>query len=624
MKSINLTKINDLTEKEFIEKVKSNHSNEYQQIKKLCKFLQLAGAETSQLNGWWYSVDLKTDFQTDSEMKNISETKNHLFNEEFDLLKMGNGKLINIELKEVLNFNNRTSDELEKERRKIRERCKEQIMKRFKLLAHPLCHQSRVQENIMDFLKNHLFCYGICLEDGNFVCYQVKDESTVDRISPCEIVKSLPTTTSWINEETVKRFFSQGNLLVSLLTEEWQHGLYVLSDLENTREKELIKSLTDIEARQNKKPFYLIGDAGTGKTLLLFDIAKEIGKKQQDRTVIFCPQTKKENSFDEHICLMPSTWLEDTPWINLLRPRINFYPQFNFIQPPNSPVLRYVYIQNILCRTRTNLTREEFEALIKQECTLRCQIDRETAGMNSKELKKYIYSNLFLPFFKEYKYIFVDEAQLLDSTIYSWLINLNNEGKNIVFCTDPCQTFTGECCKEIYDEVKKSDGKSDLCHYCLDEEIRQDKEIYSFCHEFKEIFIEDFKSIRDASKFLHKNRNNIEIIFTHTDEEKEIIVKKHVKEGYQYIAFPVPMIEVPSGTELPKYEDHSEFILGVIAHNSKESLGGEYDKVITILPKTVIQNMGKYDDQYNQINYLNCIYDNITRAISKLCLIISD
>ncbi|MBO6071512.1 MAG: hypothetical protein J6O89_01060 [Aeriscardovia sp.] len=533
----------------------------------------------------------------------------------------------NIELKEVLNFNNRTSDEVEKERRKIRERCKKQIMKHFKLLAHPLCHQSGVQKNIMDFLKNHLFCYGICFEDGNFVCYQVKDESTVDRISPCEIVKSLPTTTSWINEETVKRFFSQGNLLVSPLTdeEEWQHGLYVLSDLENTREKELIKSLTDIEARQNKKPFYLIGDAGTGKTLLLFDVAKEIGKKQQDRTVVFCPQREVKYSCDNYICRMPFVWLEVTPWRQLLGSGINFYPQFNFIQPPNSPVLKYVYIQNILCKTGTNLPPEEFEALIKQECILRCQIDREIAGMNSRELKKYIYLNLFEPFFKGYNYIFVDESQLLDSTIYSWLINLNNQGKNIVFCTDPCQTFTGECCEGICDKVNRRDKKKDL-HCCyLDEEIRQNKEIYSFCHEFKEIFIENSNNSKDISKFLHQNRNNIEILFTHTDEEKEIRVKKHIEEGYQYIGFPVPIIEVPAGTELPKYEDHSEFIPGIMnAINSKEALGKEYDKVITILSKTVIQNMGKYNDQVDRINYLNCIYINITRAISKLCLIISD
>lgn len=42
--------------------------------------------------------------------------------------------------------------------------------------------------------------------------------------------------------------------MVSSLTEEWKHGLYVLSDLENTRENELIKSLIDVETKQNKKP----------------------------------------------------------------------------------------------------------------------------------------------------------------------------------------------------------------------------------------------------------------------------------------------------------------------------------------------------------------------------------
>lgn len=625
MNPINLAKMRDLTENGFKEQFNPKHPNEYQQIKKLYKELQSFGAGSSQLNGWWYSVDLKTDFQADSRIENTSGKEKHLFNEEFDLLKMGEEKLVNIELKEVLNFNNWTPDKLGKQRREIQERCKEQIMIHFKLLAHPLCRQLGVQENIMDFLKNHLFCYGICLEGSNLICYQVKDENTVRPIEFYEIINSLPKTSNWTNEEKVRHFFSRGNLLISPLTEEWKHGLYVLSDLESTREKELIKSLTDVETKQNKKPSYLIGDAGTGKTLILFDIAKEIGKRRQERTVIFCPQPEMEYSCDNYICRMPSVWLEAILWKQLLHSGINFYPQFNFIQPPNSPVLRYVYIQNILCRPGTNLTPEESEALIKQECPLRCQIAREIAGMNSRELKKYIYSNLFEPFFKGYNYIFVDESQLLDSTIYSWLINLNNEGKNIVFCTDPCQTFTGECCEGIYDKVNRRDKKKDL-HCCyLDEEIRQNKEIYSFCHEFKEIFIENSNSSKNISKFLHQNRNNIEILFTHTDKEKEIRVKKHVEEGYQYIGFPVPIIEVPAGTELPKYEDHSEFIPGITnAINSKEALGREYDKVITILPKTVIQNMGKYNDQADRINYLSCIYVNITRAISKLCLIISD
>ncbi|MBO6071513.1 MAG: hypothetical protein J6O89_01065 [Aeriscardovia sp.] len=93
MKPINLAKMRDMAKNGFKEQFNPKHPNEYQQIKKLYKELQSSGAESSQLNGWWYSVDLKTDFQADSEMKNTSENENHLFNEEFDLLKMGNGKL---------------------------------------------------------------------------------------------------------------------------------------------------------------------------------------------------------------------------------------------------------------------------------------------------------------------------------------------------------------------------------------------------------------------------------------------------------------------------------------------------------------------------------------------------
>lgn len=479
MSPISLAKISDMTENRFKEEFNPEHPNEYQQIKKLYEELQLSGAKASQLDGWWYSVDLKTDLRTDSGLNNTSENEDHLFNEEFDLLKMGDGKLINIELKEVLNLHNWTSDELEDKCRKTREACKKQIIKRFKLLAHPLRCQLKVQENIIDFLKNHLFCYGICFEGGTPVCYQVKDENTVF-VSFGEIVQSLPTTTSWIKEKDVKQFFSRGNLLVSPLTEEWQHGLYVLSDLENTREKELIRSLTNTETSQDKKPYWIIGDAGTGKTLLLFDVAKEMGNGQQDRAVIFSPQTKTESNYGNYICMVPTTWLEFESWRNLLSSGINYYPQFNFTQPPEGTVLKYVYIQNILCREGRELFIKGCKELSKQASILRAQITRETADMNDKELKKYIYLNLFLPFFKDFKYIFVDEAQLLDSSVYNWLLNLNNEGKNIIFCTDPYQTFTGECCKEIYDEVRKSDGKSDLQHYYLGEEIRQKKKSIIF------------------------------------------------------------------------------------------------------------------------------------------------
>lgn len=225
--------------------------------------------------------------------------------------------------------------------------------------------------------------------------------------------------------------------MVSPLTEEWQHELYVLSDLENTREKELIRSLTNAETSQDKKPYWIIGDAGTGKTLLLFDVAKEMGKGQQNRAVIFSPQTKTKSNYDNYICMVPTTWLEFESWRNLLSSGINFYPQFNFTQPPEGTVLKYVYIQNILCREGSKLFTKGCKELFKQDSILRDQIARETADMNDKELKKYIYLNLFLPFFKDFKYIFVDEAQLLDSSVYNWLLNLNNEGKNIIFCTDP-------------------------------------------------------------------------------------------------------------------------------------------------------------------------------------------
>lgn len=100
-------------------------------------------------------------------------------------------------------------------------------------------------------------------------------------------------------------------------------------------------------------------------------------------------------------------------------------------------------------------------------------------------------------------------------------------------------------------------------------------------------------------------------------------MEEHVREGYQYIGFPTFTAKTPAGTEILGGIDRSEFVPGIDALNSKEVLGGEYDKVITILPSTIIQNMGKYDDKYNQINYLSCVYVNITRAISNLCLIIS-
>ncbi len=164
---------------------------------------------------------------------------------EFDLLKVTETKVLNIELKSQMT-------------------SKEKLKKQLKQNRHFLNH---LQREIMQFV--------FVKDESEF--YQLKDDDLIEVDADC-IIDAIRNTNDAICDD-LSKLFKASQFLVSPLNtpERFINGEYFLTD-----SQEDIKS--NVMARINSKSdeefsfFSISGSAGTGKTLLLYDIAKQLAQ----------------------------------------------------------------------------------------------------------------------------------------------------------------------------------------------------------------------------------------------------------------------------------------------------------------------------------------------------------
>ncbi|HHE3576088.1 ATP-binding protein [Pasteurella multocida] len=179
---------------------------------------------------------------------------------EFDLLKFGKNYNINIELKSELDV----------------EKIKKQLLRnRFYLNS----------------IENNFFYFTFVYECEKYTFYELIGDDlkqvTLDRIS--EVISSQEEN----DVQNIDKYFSPSRYLVSPFNsvDKFLNSEYFLTQ----NQEGIKKEISNIINLHNKEPIFisLTGSAGTGKTLLTYDIAYEIFKNGKKTLIIHCGKLNK-------------------------------------------------------------------------------------------------------------------------------------------------------------------------------------------------------------------------------------------------------------------------------------------------------------------------------------------
>ena len=176
---------------------------------------------------------------------------------EFDLLRFGNNYIINIEIKTE---------------------CKED-----KILK-----QQKRNKYYLDFLNQDIYIFTFVSNENSLYMLSIENnDEKLQKVSMSELYHKLLYQES-IELDNINDRFNPSNYLVSPFnsTENFILRKYFLTEQQETICREIQKKLSD-----NTTNFIaLTGDAGTGKTLLTYHIAKECIEKKRRVLIMHCAQ----------------------------------------------------------------------------------------------------------------------------------------------------------------------------------------------------------------------------------------------------------------------------------------------------------------------------------------------
>lgn len=213
-------------------------SHEIRNLGCFCMLLKECGCEIKHFDGFYVSYSIEQ------------------IGKEFDYLRFGNDFILNIEVKSELKVANK----------------KDKILK-----------QMRINYYYLKFLLKpiKIFTY---VENDSFYVYDVKSDS-LSEIEAIVVAKSMMSQTIDHSFDPYKEFIPS-NYLVSPFnsTNRFINNEYFLTSAQQ-RIKDEIKS----EINDSLFMFFCISaNAGTGKTLLLYDIAKEFISDRKNPLIIHC------------------------------------------------------------------------------------------------------------------------------------------------------------------------------------------------------------------------------------------------------------------------------------------------------------------------------------------------
>lgn len=175
---------------------------------------------------------------------------------EFDLLRLSKSIILNIEYK-------RKISDIDK--------VKKQIIK---------------NHYYLNFLNKDIYSYVYIKEENNL--YKIDEYNNLITSDFDEFLyilqKQIDDEENSLFEENLNDLFQPANYLVSPFnkTSEFVKGLYFLTQEQDKVKNDILKILN------NEKYFLIEGNAGSGKSLLVYDIAKEIINNSQNVGIIHC------------------------------------------------------------------------------------------------------------------------------------------------------------------------------------------------------------------------------------------------------------------------------------------------------------------------------------------------
>lgn len=216
-------------------------SREYITLKRLVELLINSGVDVSMLDGFYYSFTIPQ------------------IHKEFDLLKIYDDMILNIELKSEMVDESRIVKQLLQNRHYL------------------LCQRKSV--------KQFVFVFGC----PNKI-YKLDNKQQLTSSSIVEIKEAL-TDEKQLYTGSIENIFRVRDYLVSPLDtpDKFVNGQYFLTDQQEEFKDQIIKHIQT--SCENKKAYFcqIGGKPGTGKTLLLYDIAKYLSK-QYRTCIIHCAQ----------------------------------------------------------------------------------------------------------------------------------------------------------------------------------------------------------------------------------------------------------------------------------------------------------------------------------------------
>ena len=210
----------------------------------------------------YYSIDIKRTKELEclsgmiNEIKTINQNieifdkffigfKIPQIGKEFDLLRFDNDSIINIELKTE----------------NTKEKIKEQLEK---------------NKYYLNFLNKNLLCFTYILSENKF--YEIGKNNSLNEVSTREVVSKLIAQKPYIIND-IKSFFNPSDYLVSPFnsTDKFIKEYYFLTEHQKNIKTQIIKEIK----KTNTSIISIKGKAGTGKTLLIYDIAREIYRTEE-------------------------------------------------------------------------------------------------------------------------------------------------------------------------------------------------------------------------------------------------------------------------------------------------------------------------------------------------------
>ena len=197
---------------------------------------------------------------------------------EFDILKIGDNFLLNIELKSRMDA----------------EKAKAQLVKN----QFYLRHLSDRQQSLITFDA----------QSGRF--FELAENQTLCTITAKELIERMAAVAEAYDRE-IEKLFSVSHFLISPLNtpKRFLNGEYFLTLQQREIKDAILKNIDS-----GKAHYYAVsGAAGTGKTLLIYDIAKELSKRGKVG-MIHCGQLAEGHKYISEVCenfdIFPVVWLK--------------------------------------------------------------------------------------------------------------------------------------------------------------------------------------------------------------------------------------------------------------------------------------------------------------------------